>query len=348
MKNKIIECVPNISEGSNSSIINTIANEIKSVKGIKLINIDSGEAANRTVFTFLGEPENVVKAAFKLIKKTSELIDMSIQKGEHPRFGATDVCPLIPISNISIEETIEYANNLGKKVGNELEIPVYLYESSATSKERINLANCRAGEYEGLANKMLIPKWKPDFGPSIFNESVKKTGAIAIGARKILIAYNINLNTSSKKIAHQIASELRESGKIKRDENGFKVLDKKGKTIRIPGKLKALKGIGWYIEDFKKAQVSYNLTDIDITPLHIVFEETVKTAKKFGVKVTGSELIGLIPLQSMIDTADYFLKKENQSINISEKDKINYSINKLGLNELKSFNPEKNIIDYNL
>lgn len=348
MKKQLIECVPNISEGRDTSKINAIASIIETVSGVKLLNIDSGEAANRTVITFAGEPQKVVEAAFKLIQKASELIDMRTQTGEHPCFGATDVCPLVPISGITLEETAVYAYELGKRVGNELGIPVYLYENAAQDKNRKNLANCRSGEYERLKEKLKNTDWKPDFGPSEFNKTVAKTGAIAISARPILIAYNINLNTTSVKKAKSIACDIRESGCIKRDKNGEKIIGTNGKIARIPGKLKAVKGIGWYIEDFKKAQVSCNLTNSDITPIHRVFEETIKSAKKYGVEVTGSELIGLIPLKSMLDTADYYLSKENLSMDISETKKIDIAVKYLGLDELKPFDPNKNIIEYAL
>lgn len=349
MKKKLIECVPNISEGRNTEKIQAIAQTVKTVKGVKLLNIDPGYATNRTVITFIGEPENVVEAAFKLIKKAAELIDMSKHNGEHPRFGATDVCPLIPIANISMEETITYAQKLGKRVGEELQIPVYFYENTATEEKRKNLANCRSGEYEGLKEKLINPHWKPDFGSTEFNEKVAKSGAIAISARNFLIAYNINLNTNSVPLANSVAFDVRESGRIKRNPTtGKKMVDKNGKAIRIPGKLKAVKGIGWYIKEYKTAQASYNLTNINITPIHVVFEETVKSAKNRNLKVTGSELIGLIPLQAMLNAGEYFLKKQKHSLNISNEEKIKTAIKYLGLDHLKPFNPKERIIEYAL
>lgn len=345
MKKQLIECVPNISEGRDIEKVNAIANSVTSVEGVKLLNIDSGKDANRTVITFVGEPKQVVEAAYRLIKKAGELIDMSKQTGEHPRFGATDVCPLIPISNITMKETIKYAYLLGMRVGNTLGIPVYFYEHTATEEKRKNLANCRSGEYEGLKQKLTDSNWKPDVGPSQFNNTVAKTGAVAISARDFLIAYNINLNTSSTKIANSIASEIRESGRIKREGNK-KITDTYGNPVRIKGKLKAVKGIGWYIKEYGIAQVSYNITNINTSPIHLVFEETKKSASDYNVQVTGSELIGLIPLQPMINAADYFLKKQGISSAISEEDKVKIAVKSLGLNDLKPFNPKNRIIEY--
>ncbi len=349
MNKKIIECVPNISEGRDLDKINTIANVVETVEGIKLLDIDPGNATNRTVITFVGEPEKVIKAAFLLIKKASELIDMSKHSGEHPRFGATDVCPLVPISGITLEETAKYAHKLGERVGNELGIPGYFYENAAKEEKRKNLANCRSGEYEGLKEKLSNSDWKPDFGPAEFNEKVAKSGATAISARDFLIAYNINLNTTSTRRANAIAFDIREGGRIKREGNpstGKKVLDKDGNPVRIPGKLKAVKGIGWYIEEYGIAQISYNLTNISITSMHEAFDETCKSAESRGLRVTGSELIGLIPLQAMLDAADYFLIKQQRSLGISESEKIKIAVKSLGLDDLKPFIPEEKIIEY--
>ncbi len=349
MKKQLIECVPNISEGRDLSKINEIAKTVETVDGVKLLDVDPGAATNRTVITFVGEPEKVIEAAFRLIKKANELIDMRKHSGEHPRFGATDVCPLVPISGISLEETAEYAKKLGKRVGKELEIPVYLYEKAATEEKRKNLANCRAGEYEGLKEKLADPNWKPDYGPVIFNEKVQKSGATAISARDFLVAYNVNLNSTSTRRANAVAFDIREAGRVKREGNpitGKKVLDKDGNVVRIPGKLKAVKGIGWYIDEYGIAQISYNLTNISITPVHIAFDETVKAADKRGLRVTGSELIGLIPLKAMLDAADYFLQKQERSLGISEKEKIKIAIKSLGLDDLKPFNPKEKIIEY--
>jgi len=349
MQKQLIECVPNISEGRDLDKINEIANIVETVEGIKLLDIDPGRATNRTVITFVGEPRQVIEAAFLLIKKASQLIDMSKHTGEHPRFGATDVCPLVPISGITLDETAEYAKKLGKRVGEELEIPVYLYEKAAQEEKRINLANCRAGEYEGLKKKLFDPSWKPDFGPTEFNEKVSKSGATAISARDFLVAYNVNLNSTSTRRANSIAFDIREGGRVKREGNpitGKKVLDASGEPVRIPGKLKAVKGIGWYIEEYGIAQISYNLTNISITSMHIAFDETCKSANKRGLRVTGSELIGLIPLKAMLDAGDFYLKKQQRSVGISEAEKIKIAVKSLGLDDLKPFNPDEKIIEY--
>jgi glutamate formiminotransferase/formiminotetrahydrofolate cyclodeaminase len=349
MKKQLIECVPNISEGRDMNIINTVAKVVETVEGVKLLDVDPGKATNRTVITFVGEPKQVIEAAFRLIKKAAELIDMSKHTGEHPRFGATDVCPLVPISGISLEETAIFAHQLGERVGKELGIPGYFYENAAKEEKRKNLANCRSGEYEGLKEKLENPAWKPDFGPAEFNTSVVKTGCTAISARDFLIAYNINLNTTSTRRANAIAFDIREAGRVKRTGNpiiGKKVLDAKGDPVRIPGKLKAVKGIGWYIEEYGIAQISYNLTNINITSMHMAFDETVKSATERGLRVTGSELIGLIPLKAMLDAGDYFLRKQQRSLGISEKEKIKIAIKSLGLDDLKPFNPNEKIIEY--
>tara|TARA_R110002072_G_scaffold33696_21_gene101913 strand:+ start:152 stop:1834 length:1683 start_codon:yes stop_codon:yes gene_type:complete len=345
MKQQIIECVPNISEGRDLKKINTIANVVTQIEGVKLLDIDPGKATNRTVITFVGEPRQVIKAAFLLIKKASELIDMSKQTGEHPRFGATDVCPLIPIANISMEETTKYAHELGKRVGEELGISGYYYENAATKDERKNLATVRSGEYEGLEKKLSDANWKPDFGPIKYNEKIKHSGVTAISARDFLIAYNINLNSTSTRRANAIAFDIRENGRVKLID-GKKVLDKNGNPERIPGKLKAVKGLGWYIEEYGIAQISYNLTNISITSMHIAFDETLKAAQKRGIRVTGSELVGLVPLQAMLDAADYFLQKQERSLGISEDEKIKIAIKSLGLDDLKPFNPKERIIEY--
>ena len=349
MKQQLIECVPNISEGRDLKKINTIANVVTEVEGVKLLDIDPGKATNRTVITFVGEPSQVIEAAFKLIKKASELIDMSKQSGEHPRFGATDVCPLVPIANISMEETANYAHLLGKRVGEELGISGYYYENAATKDDRRNLATVRSGEYEGLENKLADINWKPDFGPITYSTKTKNTGVTAISARDFLVAYNINLNSTSTRRANAIAFDIREAGRVKRDGNpitGKKVVDANGEPIRIPGKLKAVKGIGWYIEEYGIAQISYNLTNISITSMHEAFDETSKAAETRGIRVTGSELVGLVPLKAMLDAADYFLLKQKRSLGISEADKIKIAIKSLGLDDLKPFNPGERIIEY--
>lgn len=345
-KKQLIECVPNFSEGRNLDIIKQITEQIESVEGIMLLNVDPGKATNRTVVTFVGEPKQVVEAAFRGIKKASELIDMSKHKGEHPRMGATDVCPFIPVSNITIEETVLFSKQLGEKVGKELNIPVYLYEYSAEKPERKNLADIRAGEYEALEEKLKKPEHKPDFGEAVFNS---KAGATVIGARDYLIAYNVNLNTKSTRKANSIAFDVREKGRVKRIGNpitGEIVKDENGEDVRIAGSLKEVKAIGWYIEEYGVAQISMNLTNYKVTPLHVAFEEVVKKADARGIRVTGSELVGLVPLEVMLSTGKYFLKKQGRSIGVSEKEIIHIAIKSLGLDELSNFDPKKRIIEY--
>ncbi|MEE2931586.1 MAG: glutamate formimidoyltransferase [Bacteroidota bacterium] len=346
---QLIECVPNISEGRDKKKIHEIAHSVEKVDGIKLLNIDPGKATNRTVITFVGEPEKVIEAAFLLIKKAQELIDMSAHSGEHPRMGATDVCPLIPISNISMKETVTYAHKLAKKVGVDLGIPVYCYEEAAQEEKRRNLANCRSGEYESLNKKITDPQWTPDFGPNQFNESIKRSGATAISARDFLVAYNINLNTTSTRRANAVAFDIREAGRIKRKGgkiNGEVIKDKNGEAVREPGLFKAVKGIGWYIEEYGIAQISYNLTNINISPLHKVFEKTCERANARGMRVTGSELIGLVPKKVLLDAGKFYLKKQKRSIGIAEDKIIKIAINTLGLNELADFNPKERVIEY--
>ena len=332
---QLIECVPNFSEGSDLSIIKQITNEIESVEGVRLLDVDPGKATNRTVVTFVGEPISVIEAAFRAIKKAAELIDMRKHTGEHPRMGATDVCPLIPVANISMEETAEWAKKLGERVGNELEIPVYLYEDAQKNPERKNLSIIRAGEYEGFSKKILLSEWAPDFGKAIFNA---KSGATVIGARDFLVAYNINLNTTSTRRANAIAFDVRESGR--------KIQNEKGEEIVQPGTLKSVKAIGWFIEEYGVAQISMNLTNVNITPIHIAFDEVCKKANERGVRVTGSELVGLIPLKSLLDAGRYFLEKQQRSVGVSEKELIHIAVKSLGLDELSEFIPEKKIIEY--
>ncbi len=351
MKKQLIECVPNISEGRDEQKIKEIAEVVNTVEGVKLLDVDPGKATNRTVITFVGEPEPVIEAAFRLVKKAAELIDMSKHQGEHPRFGATDVCPLVPVANITMDEVVKYAHKLGKRIGDELGIPGYFYEYAATEPKRKNLANCREGQYEGLPKKLVNPEWKPDFGPAEFNDRVKKTGATAVSARNFLVAYNINLNTTSTRRANAVAFDIREAGRVKTENGkpwGKKVLDENGNPVRIPGKLKAVKGIGWYIEEYGIAQISYNLTDISVTPVHIAFDETCKAAEARGLRVTGSELVGLIPKQAMLDAADYFLRKQQRSLGISEEEKMKIAVKSLGLDDLKPFNPKEKVIEYML
>jgi len=342
MNKKLIECVPNFSEGRDMAIIKQITDKIESVEGIKLLDVDPGKATNRTVVTFVGEPDAVIEAAFLAIKKASEIIDMSKHKGEHPRMGATDVCPLVPIANITMEETVEYARKLAKRVGEELGISVYCYEFAAFEEKRQNLANCRAGEYEGLAEKFKKQEWKPDFGPDVLNV---RAGATAVGARNFLVAYNINLNTTSTRRANAIAFDVREAGRVK-TENGKNVVDENGNEVRIPGTLKKTKAMGWYIEEYGVAQISMNLTDITVTPVHVAFDEVVKKSAERGIRVTGSELIGLVPLQSLIDAGKYFLQKQERSLGISEDEILKIAIKSLGLDELKPFNPRERVIEF--
>lgn len=339
---QLIECVPNFSEGNDMTIIKQITDQIESVEGVRLLNVDPGKATNRTVVTFVGEPIAVIEAAYRAIKKAGELIDMSKHKGEHPRMGATDVCPLIPIANITMEETANFAQQLAQRVGEELNIPVYLYEAAQTNKERSNLSVIRAGEYEGFAKKILLPEWKPDFGPAQFDH---KRGATVIGARDFLVAYNINLNTTSTRRANAIAFDIREAGRVKR-ENGKVVNDENGKPIHIPGSLKCVKAIGWYIDEYGIAQISINLTNIHITPVHIAFDEACKKAEERGIRVTGSEIVGLIPLKSLTDAGKYFLQKQKRSVGVSEKELIKIAIKSMGLDELTPFNPEERVIEY--
>lgn len=340
---QLIECVPNFSEGNDLNIIKQITDSIESVEGVKLLNVDPGKATNRTVVTFVGEPAAVVEAAFKGISKAAELIDMSKHKGEHPRMGATDVCPFIPVANISMEETATWATKLAERVGNELKIPAYLYEESQPDKSRNNLSIIRAGEYEGFFKKIKLPEWKPDFGPAEF--PVKQGGSV-IGARDFLIAYNVNLNTKSVKRANSIAFDIREAGRIKTDDKGKKVLDEKGNEIRIPGKLKGVKAIGWYIEEYAIAQVSINITKFRDTPLHIVFDECAKSAYERGYRATGSELVGLVPLQAILDAGKYFLNKQRLSSGVSDAELIHIAVKSMGLDELAPFDPKKRIIEY--
>ena len=344
--NQLIECVPNFSEGHDMNIIHQITTEIESVEGVKLLNVDPGKATNRTVVTFVGNPDAVIQAAFLAIKKAGELIDMSKHKGEHPRMGATDVCPLIPIAGITMEETAEYAKKLGARVGKELSIPVYLYEAAQTDKKRNNLSVIRAGEYEGFFKKIKLPEWKPDFGPA---EHSVKSGSTVIGARDFLVAYNVNLNTTSTRRANSIAFDVREAGRVKREGNpvtGKIVIDEKGNNINIPGSLKSVKAIGWYIEEYGIAQISMNLTNINITSVHKAFDEVCSKANERGIRVTGSELVGLVPLKSMLDAGKYFLEKQNRSIGVSEKELIKIAVKSLGLDELSPFKPEERIIEY--
>jgi glutamate formiminotransferase/formiminotetrahydrofolate cyclodeaminase len=328
--------------------INAIAGVVETVKGVMLLDVDPGASTNRTVITFAGEPELVAEAAFLLMKKASELIDMGQHKGEHPRQGATDVCPFVPIAGVSMEECVQIARQVGERVGRELGIPGYFYEAAALTDVRRNLANCRKGEYEAI-EKIASPEWKPDFGPCEVTAQVRKSGITTIGARNFLVAYNVNLNTTSTRRANAIAFDIREAGRTLREGDpltGKPILDANGEPQRIPGTLKSVKGIGWYIEEYGIAQLSLNLTDISITPVHVAFEEAVKKSAERGIRVTGSELVGLIPLQAMLDAADYFLTKQERSLGISDAEKIKIAVKSLGLDDLAPFRPEEKIIEY--
>ena len=342
---KLIECVPNFSEGRDEKIIRQITDAIKSTEGVSLLDVDPGATTNRTVVTLVGNPDAAVEAAFRGIKKAAELIDMRKHKGAHPRMGATDVCPFIPVSNVSWEEAIECANKLGKRVGEELGIPVYLYEKAAKDKSRSNLAVIRAGEYEGFAEKIKQPKWKPDFGPAKFND---KVGATAIGAREFLVAYNANLNTKSVRRANSVAFDVREQGRFKTEDgtpSGKKVLDEKGEPVRIPGMLKHVKAIGWFVKEYGIAQVSMNLTNIEETPLHAAFDACVESAIKRGLRVTGSEIVGMVPKKCLTDAGRYFLRKQKWSEGASGEELIDIAVRSMGLSELKPFDPKEKVIE---
>ncbi|MCC7318772.1 MAG: glutamate formimidoyltransferase [Bacteroidales bacterium] len=343
---KLIECVPNFSEGRDMALIKQITDEIEKIEGVKLLDVDPGAATNRTVVTFVGSPDEVIEAAFQAVKKAASIIDMQRHKGEHPRMGATDVCPLIPVSNISMEETIEYARKLAKRIGEELAIPVFCYESAAFIPERKNLATCRSGEYEGLSQRLTDPRWKPDFGPAAFNA---RSGATAVGARDFLVAFNVNLNTTSTRRANAIAYDVRERGRVMREGHpvtGKIVKDAQGNQVYTPGSLKSVKAIGWFIEEYGIAQISMNLTNIAITPVHIAFDEVCRKADARGVRVSGSELVGLIPLKAMTDAGKYFLAKQQRSLGVDDAELIKIAIKSMGLDELKPFNPQDRIIEY--
>lgn len=348
MSVQIIECVPNFSEGRDLSVIKQITGAIESVEGVTLLDVDPGKDTNRTVVTFVGLPEAVVEAAFRGVKKASELIDMSKHHGEHPRMGATDVCPLVPVSGISMEETVKYAHALAKRIGEELEIPVYCYENASFEEKRRNLAHCRAGEYEGLKDKVVKPEWKPDFGPARFNV---RSGATAVGARDFLVAFNINLNTTSTRRANAIAFDVRERGRVKREGNpvtGKIVKDQNGKPLMVSGSLKEVKAIGWYIEEYGVAQISMNLTNISVTPVHVAFDEVCNKAADRGIRVTGSELVGLVPLKAMLDAGRYFLEKQQRSVGVPDSELIKIAVKSMGLDEINPFNPEEKIIEYKI
>ena len=346
MQDQLIECVPNFSEGNDVSVIKQITDQIETTEGVKLLDVDPGKATNRTVVTFVGPPDEVIEAAVRAVRKASELIDMSRHTGEHPRFGATDVCPLVPVSNITMDETVEYARKLARRIGEQLKITVYCYENAAFAEERRNLAFVRSGEYEGLKDKLSRPEWKPDFGPAEFNAGA---GATAVGARDFLVAYNVNLNTTSTRRANAIAFDVREKGRPATEDGtpwGKPVLDENGERVWTPGSLKCVKGIGWFIEEYGVAQISMNLTNISVTPVHVAFDEVCKRAQARGVRVTGSELVGLIPLKAMLDAGRYFLRKQKRSVGVSDKELIKIAVKSLGLDELYPFKPEEKIIEY--
>lgn len=342
----IIECVPNFSEGRDMNLIRQITDVIETVEGVRLLDVDPGKDTNRTVVTFVGTPDEVCEAAFRAVKRASELIDMSKHSGEHPRMGATDVCPLVPVSGITMEEVAEYARALAKRIGEELAIPVYCYENAAFEEKRRNLANCRSGEYEGLPKKLADPAWKPDFGPAAFNV---RSGATAVGARDFLVAFNVNLNTTSTRRANAIAYDVREKGRPMREGDsltGKLVKDKDGNQVMVPGSLKSVKAIGWFIEEYGIAQISMNLTNISVTPVHIAFDEVCRKAEARGIRVTGSELVGLIPLKSVLDAGRYFLRKQKRSAGVPDEELIKIAIRSMGLDEINKFDPSQKIIEY--
>ncbi|OGQ50307.1 MAG: glutamate formimidoyltransferase [Deltaproteobacteria bacterium RIFCSPLOWO2_02_FULL_47_10] len=343
---KLVECVPNFSEGRDKAKIYLICNEIKKIDGIRLLDTDPGSATNRTVVTFAGEPAAVLEAVFQGIKKAAEVIDMRSHKGRHPRQGATDVCPFIPISGVTMEECTELARKLGRRVGEELKIPVYLYECAASLPSRKNLADVRAGEYEALAQKLGKKEWRPDFGPAEWNDRTAKTGATAIGARQFLIAYNVNLNTTSVKLTKEIAFTLRERGRLKRDAQGNKIVGKDGNSVYIPGLFKECKATGWFIPEYKRAQITINLTNFRVTPAHAVFDAACKEAEIHGLRVTGSEIVGMVPKEAMIETGLYYLKKQGATTGVPEEDIIQTAVISLGLNDVAPFDPIKKIIEY--
>jgi glutamate formiminotransferase/formiminotetrahydrofolate cyclodeaminase len=340
---KLVECVPNFSEGRNRAVIDAIADAIRGVAGAKLLDVDPGADTNRTVYTLVGSPEAVQDAALAAARKGAELIDMSQHAGAHPRIGAMDVCPIVPVADVTMEECAEYARALGARIADELQVPVYFYEHAASSEERRSLANIRAGEYEGLEQKIGDPHWAPDRGPAIFN---KRFGATVVGAREFLLAYNVNLNTRDKKLANEIAFNIREGGRNKRDAHGNVVYDAQGSPLKVPGRLKAVRAIGWYIEEYRQAQVSINLLNYKTTPLHVVFETVREEAEKLGLIVTGSELVGLTPLQPMIDAGRFYLDKQGKSRGVPERELVEIAIRSLGLDQVADFDPAKKIIDY--
>ena len=340
---RLVECVPNFSDGRHRAVIDAIARSISGVSGVKLLDVDPGADTNRTVYTFVGPPEAVAEAAYRSAQKAAELIDMSAHRGAHPRIGALDVCPFVPVAEISMQECAELARQVGRRIGSELGIPVYFYEHAASSDERKSLANIRTGEYEGLAQKLADPRWVPDAGPSTFNA---RSGATVVGAREFLLAYNVNLNTRDRRLANEIALNIREGGRASRDAHGDIIRDADGASVKTPGRLKAVRAIGWYIEQYRQAQVSINLLDFNTTPLHVVFETARDEAEKMGLIVTGSELVGLTPLTPLIEAGRYFLRKQGKSAGVPQRELIETAIRSLGLDQLAPFDPEKKVIEY--
>ena len=340
---QLVECVPNFSEGRNEKVIDAIADAIRAVSGVSLLDVDPGYSTNRTVVTFVGQPEQVVEAAYQAISKASQLIDMRKHQGEHPRMGATDVCPFVPVSGITMEQCVELANTLGERVGRDLGIPIYLYGEAAKKAERRSLADIRQGEYEALNEKMKDSGFKPDFGPSAFNAA---SGATVIGARQFLIAYNVNLNTRSKKLANEIAFNIREAGRAKRNAKGEIEKDASGNTIKVPGTLKEVRAVGWYVDEYQRAQVSINLTNFEVTSLHQAFDEVVRQAELLGLRVTGSEIVGLVPLAPMLEAGMHYLRKQGRSTGVSEAEIVECAVQSLGLAELSPFVAKEKIIEY--
>ena len=346
---KLIECVPNFSEGRDLTIIKQITDEIERVDGVKLLDVDPGATTNRTVVTFVGTPDEVIEAAFRAVKKAQQLIDMRKHKGDHPRFGATDVCPLVPVSGVTMDEVAEYARKLGKRIGDELGIPVYLYENAASEEKRRNLASCREGEYECLKDRISSADWRPDFGPTEFSESVARSGATAVGARDFLIAVNFNLNTTSTRRANAIAFDVREKGRPKREGNpitGKIITDETGAPVMIPGTLPGTKAIGWFIQEYGIAQVSMNITNLSQTPLHVAFDEVSEKARRRGIRVTGLEIVGLVPKKAILDAGKYYLTKQGRSLGITESEIVRIAVKSMGLDDLKPFEPSEKIIEY--
>ena len=341
----LVECVPNFSEGRDRAVLDAIAREIEGVEEVRLLDVDPGADTNRTVVTFVGPPGPVAEAAFRAIRCASQRIDMSRHRGAHPRMGATDVCPFVPVSGITMEECVEIARKVGERVGRELSIPVYLYENAATRPERKSLADIRAGEYEALAEKLRQPEWKPDFGPAEFHP---RAGATAVGAREFLIAYNVNINSPNKKLATQIALGIREKGRIKRAPDGTAIRDEAGNPVYTPGLLRECRAVGWAIPEYRRAQISINLTNHRVTPIHLAFDTCVQEAERIGVRVTGSELVGLVPLEAMLAAGRHYLRRQGESTGIPEDRIIEIAVQSLGLNEVAPFDPSKKIIEHRI